>query len=220
MPRVALAGAFREVATCSRQPRSRQHDDGRPRRCHPTNGRQSSESSPVGPGCSCSRARWARARHKPRRGSCDCGSRLAAARGDGSGAVGLHSSLSTSSTGSPPPDVGGEGSRGKKADELLASLVSRRAEQTRSPGPLASTRYVRSAKIVRAAQIVADNRARGRKTLVWSSFLGNVRALAEALAHHTPGSRRSGRRGCDRGCNRLTEPIGLASPETPTLPGS
>lgn len=48
------------------------------------------------------------------------------------------------------------------------------------------TRHVRPAKIVRAAQIVADNRARGRKTLVWSSFVANVNAIAGALEHHTP----------------------------------
>jgi superfamily II DNA or RNA helicase len=48
------------------------------------------------------------------------------------------------------------------------------------------TRHIRPAKIVRAVQIVADHRARGRKTLVWSNFVENVGALAEALAPHDP----------------------------------
>lgn len=47
-------------------------------------------------------------------------------------------------------------------------------------------RYVRPAKIVRAAQIVADNRADGRKTLVWSSFVSNINAITAALEHHSP----------------------------------
>jgi len=47
-------------------------------------------------------------------------------------------------------------------------------------------RYVRPAKIVRAAQIVADNRAVGRKTLVWSSFVSNITAITAALEHHSP----------------------------------
>jgi hypothetical protein len=47
-------------------------------------------------------------------------------------------------------------------------------------------RHIRPVKIVRAAQIVAENRRRGRKTLVWSSFLGNVAALEVALARHDP----------------------------------
>lgn len=46
--------------------------------------------------------------------------------------------------------------------------------------------HVRPAKIVRAAQLVAANAARGRKTLVWSSFVANVRALHETLADHHP----------------------------------
>ena len=46
--------------------------------------------------------------------------------------------------------------------------------------------HIRPAKIIRAAQIVADNRERGKKTLVWTSFIGNVNALAAALAHHDP----------------------------------
>lgn len=46
--------------------------------------------------------------------------------------------------------------------------------------------HIRPAKIVRAAQIVADNRKQGKKTLVWTSFVGNVKALAVALAHHDP----------------------------------
>ncbi|MFF4952792.1 SNF2-related protein [Streptomyces chattanoogensis] len=48
------------------------------------------------------------------------------------------------------------------------------------------TRHIRPAKVVRAAQLVAENRARGRKTVVWSGFLGNVEALATALARHRP----------------------------------
>ncbi len=46
--------------------------------------------------------------------------------------------------------------------------------------------HIRPAKIVRAAQLVADNAARGRKTLVWSSFLKNVAALERVLASHQP----------------------------------
>ena len=48
------------------------------------------------------------------------------------------------------------------------------------------TRHLRAAKIVRAAQIVADNRADRRKTLVWSSFVDNVRLISEALSAHNP----------------------------------
>jgi hypothetical protein len=48
------------------------------------------------------------------------------------------------------------------------------------------TRHIRSAKIVRTAQIVAENRAAGRKTLVWSNFVDNVRLIGEALASHHP----------------------------------
>ena len=47
-------------------------------------------------------------------------------------------------------------------------------------------RHIRPAKIVRAAQIVAENRRLGRKTLVWSGFLGNVAALEAALARQNP----------------------------------
>ena len=47
-------------------------------------------------------------------------------------------------------------------------------------------RHIRSAKIVRAAQIVAQNRALGRKTLVWSNFVDNVRVIGEALSIHNP----------------------------------
>jgi hypothetical protein len=47
-------------------------------------------------------------------------------------------------------------------------------------------RYIRSAKIVRTAQVVADNRAEGRKTLVWSNFVDNVRVVGEALSSHSP----------------------------------
>ncbi|MGR4852646.1 SNF2-related protein [Streptomyces sp. LARHCF252] len=48
------------------------------------------------------------------------------------------------------------------------------------------TRHIRPAKVVRAAQIVAENRAQGRKTVVWSGFLGNIEALTTALARHRP----------------------------------
>lgn len=47
-------------------------------------------------------------------------------------------------------------------------------------------RHVRAAKIIRAAQIVAENRACGRKTLVWSNFVDNVRVIGEALSSHGP----------------------------------
>ncbi|MFI9239936.1 SNF2-related protein [Streptomyces sp. NPDC053079] len=46
--------------------------------------------------------------------------------------------------------------------------------------------HIRPAKVVRAAQLVAENRAQGRKTVVWSGFLGNVEALTTALARHRP----------------------------------
>ena len=46
--------------------------------------------------------------------------------------------------------------------------------------------HIRPAKVVRTAQLVSDNAARGRKTLVWSSFLRNVAALEQALAPHWP----------------------------------
>ncbi|MEU5051600.1 DEAD/DEAH box helicase [Streptomyces sp. NPDC021096] len=48
------------------------------------------------------------------------------------------------------------------------------------------TGHIRPAKVVRAAQLVAENRAQGRRTVVWSGFLGNVEALATALARHRP----------------------------------
>lgn len=48
------------------------------------------------------------------------------------------------------------------------------------------TAYVRPAKLVRAAQLVAANAAHGRKTLVWSNFVRNVAALREVLADHDP----------------------------------
>lgn len=48
------------------------------------------------------------------------------------------------------------------------------------------TRHIRSAKIIRAAQIVTENRAAGRKTLVWSNFVDNVRLIGDALAKHHP----------------------------------
>ncbi|MFE6843178.1 SNF2-related protein [Streptomyces sp. NPDC057686] len=48
------------------------------------------------------------------------------------------------------------------------------------------TRHIRPAKVVRAARLVADHRARGRKTVVWSGFLGNIEALVTALARHRP----------------------------------
>lgn len=47
-------------------------------------------------------------------------------------------------------------------------------------------RHIRPAKIVAAAAMVADNRERGRKTLVWSNFVGNVAAVAAALEQHHP----------------------------------
>ncbi|MEV3855811.1 DEAD/DEAH box helicase [Streptomyces sp. NPDC050095] len=46
--------------------------------------------------------------------------------------------------------------------------------------------HIRPAKVLRAAQLVAGNRAAGRKTVVWSGFLGNVEALTSALARHRP----------------------------------
>lgn len=46
--------------------------------------------------------------------------------------------------------------------------------------------HVRSSKIVRAAELVAENRREGRKTLVWSCFVDVVRLLGEALADHKP----------------------------------
>jgi superfamily II DNA or RNA helicase len=48
------------------------------------------------------------------------------------------------------------------------------------------TTHIRPAKIIRAAQLVAANATRGRKTLVWSNFVGNVAALRDALAEHSP----------------------------------
>nr|WSW62605.1 DEAD/DEAH box helicase [Streptomyces sp. NBC_00998] len=48
------------------------------------------------------------------------------------------------------------------------------------------TRHIRPAKVVRAAQLVAEHRAQGRKTVVWSGFLGNIEALVTALARHRP----------------------------------
>lgn len=48
------------------------------------------------------------------------------------------------------------------------------------------TRHIRPAKVVRAAQLVAENRAQGRKTVVWSGFLGNIEALTTVLARHRP----------------------------------
>jgi hypothetical protein len=47
-------------------------------------------------------------------------------------------------------------------------------------------RYIRPAKVVRAAQLVAENRAQGRKTVVWSGFVGNIEALTATLARHRP----------------------------------
>ncbi|MGP4048550.1 SNF2-related protein [Streptomyces sp. 2A115] len=47
-------------------------------------------------------------------------------------------------------------------------------------------RHIRPAKVLRAAQLVAEYRARGRKTVVWSGFLGNIEALTAALAWHRP----------------------------------
>jgi len=48
------------------------------------------------------------------------------------------------------------------------------------------TAHVRPAKIIRVAQLVAGNTTRGRKTLVWSNFVGNVAALRDALGEHSP----------------------------------
>lgn len=48
------------------------------------------------------------------------------------------------------------------------------------------TAHVRPAKIIRTAQLVAANAARGRKTLVWSNFVANVAALRDALAGYSP----------------------------------
>lgn len=48
------------------------------------------------------------------------------------------------------------------------------------------TAHVRPAKIIRTAQVVAANHARGRKTLIWSSFVGNVAALRDALSEYSP----------------------------------
>ncbi|WP_159042785.1 SNF2-related protein [Streptomyces resistomycificus] len=64
-------------------------------------------------------------------------------------------------------------------------------------------RHIRPAKVVRAAQLVADNRARGRKTVVWSGFLGNVEALTAALARHRPA--------VITGATPLDEPTGRAN---------
>ena len=48
------------------------------------------------------------------------------------------------------------------------------------------TAHVRPAKIIRTAQLVAANSASDRKTLVWSSFVGNVAALRDALSEYSP----------------------------------
>jgi hypothetical protein len=48
------------------------------------------------------------------------------------------------------------------------------------------TAHVRPAKIIRTAQLIAANNARDRKTLVWSSFVGNVAALRDALSEYSP----------------------------------
>ncbi|WP_210585039.1 DEAD/DEAH box helicase [Streptomyces sp. GESEQ-35] len=48
------------------------------------------------------------------------------------------------------------------------------------------TLHIRPAKIVRAAQLVTENRALGRKTVVWSTFVANIAALTTALARHNP----------------------------------
>jgi len=48
------------------------------------------------------------------------------------------------------------------------------------------TAHVRPAKVIRTAQLVAANAARGRKTLVWSNFVGNVAALRDVLEEHAP----------------------------------
>lgn len=46
------------------------------------------------------------------------------------------------------------------------------------------TETIRPAKIIRAAQLVEANRIAGRKTLLWSISVANVRALASALRSH------------------------------------
>jgi len=48
------------------------------------------------------------------------------------------------------------------------------------------TAHVRPAKVIRTAQLVAANAARGRKTLVWSNFVGNVAALRDVLGEYSP----------------------------------
>ncbi|MGV9785517.1 DEAD/DEAH box helicase [Streptomyces sp. NPDC003435] len=48
------------------------------------------------------------------------------------------------------------------------------------------TRHIRPAKIVRAAQLVAENRVRGHKTVVWSTFVANISALSTALNNYNP----------------------------------
>ncbi|MGW9497452.1 SNF2-related protein [Streptomyces prasinus] len=48
------------------------------------------------------------------------------------------------------------------------------------------TKHIRPAKILRAAQLVAENRRLGRKTVVWSSFIANISALSTALDQHNP----------------------------------
>jgi SNF2 family DNA or RNA helicase len=46
--------------------------------------------------------------------------------------------------------------------------------------------HVRPSKLVRVRQLVVANASVGRKTLVWSNFVGNVRALADILSDHSP----------------------------------
>lgn len=46
--------------------------------------------------------------------------------------------------------------------------------------------HVRPAKIVRAVQLATQNSGQGKKTLIWSSFVGNVRAMSQALGDLCP----------------------------------
>ncbi len=63
---------------------------------------------------------------------------------------------------------------GDRPDAQLTELARRAASS------------VVPAKFVRARQIVDANAARGRKTLVWSSFRHHIDALARLLADHAP----------------------------------
>jgi hypothetical protein len=58
------------------------------------------------------------------------------------------------------------------------------------------------ARHIRAAQLVAAHRVQGRKTVVWSGFVGNVEALTTALARHRPA--------VVTGATPLDDPVGRA----------